>query len=149
MARAKRNHAAEQQRRNALAQARGYRNRSEQRGSIARGESLALRPRAMRNIDNMMAQARLEETRRDRAYDWSSAHAKRYEATYLPDEAEELDVTEGQYTTAYLEAFVDGPTRYTKVRHTGGSRPLFHWYVEVLGFYTIEEYEARYGPITW
>lgn len=147
MARAPRDHPAEQQRRNDLARERGYRNRGEQRRQVERGIIPAARPRAMRNVEHIHAQALLEAHRRDRAFDWSAAHGKRYQGRYNPDLADELGYSESAYTDAYLKAWVEGERRYTDVRHSGGSRALFHWFVEVIGWYTMEEYEERYGPV--
>lgn len=81
----------------------------------------------------------------DRAEDWSGLFARSSVGEYQPDRADELGVSRAQYTAAYLDAFVLGDTRYSEVRHSGGSDALFYWLVVLNEYMTVDEYEARYG----
>ena len=138
-AKRQRNYRAEEARRNELARARGFTSRGQQRRAIDRGVIEPLAPertfiaRALR-IDSMM----------DNAYDWSTAHAKHYEAMFRPQDALDHGLSEGEYTRAYSKAFVEGNQRYGNVRRRGGSPALRRWFVDTIHWYSPAEYEAKY-----
>ena len=58
-------------------------------------------------------------------------------------------MTEAAYTNAYLRAFVVGPTTYRANRRNrrGASHDVFYWFVTLNGYYTVEEYEGKYGEL--
>ena len=83
-----------------------------------------------------------------RAQDWSNLFARAEAGKYNPGAAKSLGVTKRAYTTAYLNAFVKGDTRYDAVRHNkkGASPYLYYWFVSLNHYMTADEYEASYGP---
>lgn len=114
-----RDYRAEERRRNELAQQRGFRNRAEQRTS---------------RINNRV----------DKAQEWSDRNAKTPSASYdLEEKPRGMSVE--RFTTAYLDAFVEGDEAYYDVRYDGGSDALEYWFVEVMEEYTPEEYAEKYG----
>jgi hypothetical protein len=160
-----RNHHDENVRRNALAVQRGEANRYQQRKKIETGVIAPIEPKRVRSAKTMAAQAkRLETTTRkpfsaagvvypkisdkQRAQDWSTLFARSGIAKYEPSEAATLGISRKEYTSAYLRAFVVGDTRYSAVRHNqrGGSTFLYYWMVTLHGYFSIDEYESRYGP---
>lgn len=168
MARKERDHHAEGLRRKELAEARGYRNRYEQRRKIETGAIAPLQPKrvsspsTLRNQEKRLAAKNQAKADREylkaieaanispeqRARDWSMLFARSDVATYKPEDAKRLGLTKTQYTTAYLNAFVVGPDRYTRVRRNkaGASSHLHYWFVDLYEYMTIDEYESRYGP---
>lgn len=163
----KRDYKAEEARRNALARERGYTSRASLRRAIETGKASPIAPERVRSPRTIAAQERrlaattagrdaesafLRATGsispRDRAEDWSGIFARSKSAEYAPENAKDLGVTRAEYTRAYLDAFVMGDTRYTAVRHKGGSPALFYWFVTLNGYMSADEYESRYGPAT-
>ena len=164
MARRQRDYKAEEQRRNQLARERGYSSRAQMRRAIESGSTAAIRPTALRNPRTIEAQKfRLgSETRgverkgttlpsfgsrispEQSAEDWSDIYARSAAAQYSPDDRPD-GMSKAEYTEAYLAAFVRGEERYVNVRRSGGSEALRHWFVDVVGYMTADEYESRYG----
>lgn len=164
MARKARDYKAEERRRNELARLRGHTNRYQQRKKIETGAIAALAPKRVRSTRTKTAQkarvrpprgaAKITDyeiqgtkiSRVQRASDWSAAHASEDIAKYRPERAKSLGVGEAAYTNAYLRAFVEGDTRYQRVRRSGGSVDLYYWFVTLNGYYMAEEYDEKYGP---
>lgn len=144
MARRKRDYKAEERRRNELARQRGYKSRAAQRYAIETGRAPALQPSRVRKPTRTVKTPRLDSGALDRAYDWSALHGGTQIARYDYRNARP-GVTKGQYLKGYLDAFVEGPQRYRAVRHSGGSRALERYFVDITGYYTADEYETRYG----
>lgn len=164
MAKRVRDYKAEEARRNALAKARGFETRAKQRRAIETGKTAAIRPTSLRSPKTIAAQKfRLGfETKgierketilptfgnrfspSQRAEDWSDIYARSSAAQYTPDERPS-GMSKEEYTDAYLAAFVRGEERYVTVRRSGGSEALRHWFVDVVGYMTADEYESRYG----
>lgn len=157
MARKARDYKAEERRRNELAKQRGFSNRYQQRAAIETGKRAPLQPSRVRSPRTKAAQRRVLGAHEDylaalrrttpasRAEDWSGLFLRTDMAKYDPDRARELGVSRAAYTDAYLNAWVEGPESYSKVRHKGGSDALEYWFVTLNGFMTVDEYEARYG----
>lgn len=164
MARKARDYKAEEARRNALARQRGFTSRGQQRRAIETGKAPAIAPRRLRKPTTIEAQKfRLgvdtggierkatelpafgdRVSPEDRAQDWSDIYARSSAAQYNPDDRPK-GMSKRAYTNAYLAAFVRGDERYVNVRHAGGSEALRHWFVDIAGYMTADEYESRYG----
>lgn len=163
-----RDYKAEYARRQQLARERGYGSYGRQRGKIQRGEIRALAPNRIRSERTRQAQREFLERAREvaegekgfdqlveeftsvltdeqRAAQWSAGFARSEIAQYKPEEAESLGISRDEYTQAYLDAFVEGPSRYADVRYDGGSDALEFWFVELHEYFEVDEYDKRYG----
>jgi hypothetical protein len=153
-----RDYRAEEQRRNILAWAEDHGTRAKKRGKIERGEIAPTQPKRVRNPKTVTAQERrlaalvkvtprsASAADRERCEEWSLLFAKRYQAEYHPEVAAELGVTRKEYTRIYMAAWIEGDQRYKAVRYHGGdSTALGEWMITLNGFYTLAQFEGRYG----
>ena len=72
---------------------------------------------------------------------WSNRRAVTSIARFEPSEAKSLGMTLDQYVTAYHKAWVQD---YYPTRHKGGSAPMKYWLVDILEYYSAEEYDGKY-----
>ena len=150
MARKPRDYKAEERRRNELARARGYSTRAAQRGAIKRGEREPIAPHLTRR-----GKAEALQRKMDAAYDWSALYAKSPIAQFDLTVAEDKGIGIAKYTDAYTRAFVAGPERYSKTtrydesrgKRIGGSDALYDYFVDLMEYYTPEEYDDQYFTV--
>lgn len=149
-----RDYKAEYQRRNAKAQARGFKSYGAYRHAVETGKIQTVQPKRLSSPRTIKAQSRFNnyfsrgrsfaEMKSD-AQDWAAAHAGTEIAEYDPARALTISKTsEAEYLTAYTEAFVSGPNRYGAVRHQGGSEELRHYWVDITGWLSAKEYDEKY-----
>lgn len=144
VARRPRDYHAEEQRRNELAKARGLRNRYElrkkkDRGEIPKVSRVKRTPADIARAAGFPTYSRYRKARRDAAQ-WSDRHS-------LKDVSRYSSTMDAKTFRAYYDAFVNkepGTSFQTLGKGQRTTESIRHYFVDVIGYFTAEEYDERY-----